>query len=156
MSCFWKMKDECRGKKEDHTVRKCSEALLGGGLLETTTTTRKLPSQNHDFPDWTFPRVSQTGGAAPTSRLHGRRSRREAPLTSSSPPCTCPPGGQARGRRGVRSSVRSWGPDTHANTTNSGEDKDWNWWGNRILAQAWLWTIFRQENINTEYWENTS
>lgn len=39
------------GKKEDHTVRKGSEALLGGGMSETTTTTRKVPSQNLDFPN---------------------------------------------------------------------------------------------------------
>ena len=28
--------------KEDHTVRKCSEALLGGEMSETTTTPKKI------------------------------------------------------------------------------------------------------------------
>jgi len=141
------MKDGCRKKQGGSHSRK---------VLRSPPWWRDV--RNHDNSQENFQvktmifqtershRCLQTGGAAPTSQLQGRRSRREGPLTSSSPSCTCPPGGQARGRqgsrgprRGVRSSVGSWGPDTFTNTaTNSREDKDWNCWRNRILAQAWL------------------
>lgn len=107
------MKDGCRKKRGgSHSRKVLRSPPWWGDVRNHNNSQENFQVKTMIFQTERSHRCLQTGGAAPTSQLQGRRSRREGPLTSSSPSCTChregrPEAGKGHGDPGEGSGALS-------------------------------------------------